>query len=41
MGSGAPAFLRLSFSVRVRPFTPAPVSLCARSPAQQYAQHLF
>ena len=35
MGSGAPAFLRLIFRVRWRPFTPASTSLAERWPACQ------
>ena len=35
MGSGAPAFLRLSFSVSVRPFTPAAAMRSASSPADR------
>ena len=33
IGSGAPAFLRLIFRVRCRPFTPAAMSRCDRFPA--------
>jgi hypothetical protein len=39
MGSGAPVFLRLIFSVSVRPFTPAAAMRSASSPDQATRVH--